>query len=151
MHRLDLLAGELRRGGIRRVTGHVVGVDTWFDAKRGVAGWRRSFFGNESPPLSALVVDRAQRNDHPVASAALAAAAQFAHALWAHGIQTRGAVARAAHPHAATLATMRSRQLWRLLQFMDRDSATESAVDFAMDLADQLAHLGCLIQKEARS
>src|SRR5438067_1456600 len=122
LHRLDLLAGELRRGGIRRVTGHVVGDDTWFDAKRGVAGWRRSFFGNESPPLSALVVDRAQRNDHPVASAALAAAAQFAHALWAHGIQTRGAVARPARAHAVTLATTQSRQLWRLLQFMDRDS-----------------------------
>lgn len=121
-HRLDLLAAELWRDGIRRVTGHVVGDDSWFDGRRGVAGWRRSFYGIESPPLSALVVDRAQRNDHLVANAALAAAAQVDRALSARGIEARGAVARRAHPQAVVLATSYSRQLWRLLQVMDRDS-----------------------------
>src|SRR5207244_600404 len=46
-HRVDLLAAELWGDGIRRVTGHVIGDDSWFDGRHGVAGWRRSFFGIE--------------------------------------------------------------------------------------------------------
>jgi len=121
-HRVDLLAAELWGDGIRRVTGHVIGDDSWFDGRHGVAGWRRSFFGIESPPLSALVVDRARRKGRLVANPALAAAAQLDRALWALGIQARGAVARQAHPHTVVLATSYSRQLWRLLQVMDGDS-----------------------------
>jgi len=118
--RLDLLADRLWQMGIRRVTGHVVGDDSWFDGERGVAGWLRAFLGNESPPLSALVVDRAVYRRHLVGNAALGAAAQFDRALWARGIEARGAVARPARGHAVVLATNESRQLWRLLQLMDR-------------------------------
>ncbi|MBV8395172.1 MAG: D-alanyl-D-alanine carboxypeptidase/D-alanyl-D-alanine-endopeptidase [Actinobacteria bacterium] len=121
-HRLALVADELWQDGIRRVTGHVVGDDSWFDADRGVAGWRPEFYGIESPPLSALVVDRAQRNDKLVRDAPLAAAAAFDRALWARGIAARGAVARAARGRTTLLATTKSPQLWRLLQVMDRDS-----------------------------
>jgi len=121
-HRLALLADELRKDGITRVTGHVVGDASWFDDERGVTGWRSSFYGIESPPLSALVVDRAQRNNRLVANAPLAAAAQFYRALSAAGIVTRGAVARPARGRPVLLATSYSRQLWRLIQVMDRDS-----------------------------
>jgi len=120
--RLGLLADELWDAGIRRITGHVVGDASWFDDDRGVTGWRPSFYDTESPPLSALVVDRAQRNQRVVANPPLAAAAQFYRALTARGIVTRGAVARAARGRPIPLATTYSRQLWRLLQVMDRDS-----------------------------
>src|SRR5581483_2667044 len=121
-HRLALLANELWQDGIRRVTGHIVGDASWFDGERGVAGWRSSFYGIESPPLSALVVDRAQRDRKVVANPTLAGAAQFYRALAARGIVTRGAVARPARGATVVLATSYSRQLWRLLQVMDRDS-----------------------------
>ena len=54
------LAGILWREGIRQVTGHIVGDASWFDSVTGVAGWEPSFYGIESPPLLALVVDRGQ-------------------------------------------------------------------------------------------
>jgi D-alanyl-D-alanine carboxypeptidase/D-alanyl-D-alanine-endopeptidase (penicillin-binding protein 4) len=121
-YRLGQLADALWRDGIRRVTGHVVGDESWFDAIRGVSGWRPSFYGTESPPLSALVVDRAQRKGKIVANPALAAAAQFYRALRSRGIVTGGAVARAARGSTTVLATTYSRELWRLLEVMDRDS-----------------------------
>ena len=63
--------------GIRRVTGGIVGDASAFDAMRVADGWLPSFEGVESPPLSALVVDRAARNGRIVADPPLAAAAQF--------------------------------------------------------------------------
>jgi serine-type D-Ala-D-Ala carboxypeptidase/endopeptidase (penicillin-binding protein 4) len=54
------LAAALRAAGIRRVTGRVLGDESAFDTMRSVAGWKRFFVGIESPPLSALVVDRAR-------------------------------------------------------------------------------------------
>src|SRR5919204_1127870 len=56
---LKRLALELRGLGLRRITGGVVGDESWFDARRTAPGWKPSFYVNESPPLSALAVDRA--------------------------------------------------------------------------------------------
>src|ERR671934_2365905 len=49
---LKRLALELRGLGLRRVTGGVVGDESWFDARRTAPGWKPSFYVNESPPLS---------------------------------------------------------------------------------------------------
>ena len=46
--------------GILRVTVRCVGDESWFDARRIGPGWRSRFYLNESPPLSALAVDRAR-------------------------------------------------------------------------------------------
>ena len=46
--------------GIRHVTGGIAGDESAFDSMRVAPGWLASFAGNESPPLSALVVDRAR-------------------------------------------------------------------------------------------
>jgi D-alanyl-D-alanine carboxypeptidase/D-alanyl-D-alanine-endopeptidase (penicillin-binding protein 4) len=54
------LAAAVRAAGIRRVTGRILGDESAFDTMRSVAGWKRYFVGLESPPLSALVVDRAR-------------------------------------------------------------------------------------------
>jgi D-alanyl-D-alanine carboxypeptidase/D-alanyl-D-alanine-endopeptidase (penicillin-binding protein 4) len=140
--RLGLLAAQLWRDGIRRVTGHVVGDSSWFDAQWSVTGWRSSFVGIESPPLSALVVDRARRNGRLVANPALAAAAQLDRALWALGIEARGAVARPAHAHAVVLETSYSRQLWRLLQAMDGDSDNFTAELVLKEIGAETLGLG---------
>ncbi len=57
---LRLLAAQVKALGIRTVTGGVSGDESAYDARRVVAGWKPSFFIEESPPLSALVVDRAR-------------------------------------------------------------------------------------------
>ena len=57
---LTTLAAGVRAFGIRSVTGGVVGDESYFDARRAVAGWKPSYLIYESPPLSALVVDRAR-------------------------------------------------------------------------------------------
>jgi hypothetical protein len=56
---LDRLAATVRGRGIRSVTGRVLGDESFYDRKRGAAGWKSYFVGMEAPPLSALVVDRA--------------------------------------------------------------------------------------------
>jgi D-alanyl-D-alanine carboxypeptidase/D-alanyl-D-alanine-endopeptidase (penicillin-binding protein 4) len=85
-------------------------------------GWLPSFAGTESPPLSALIVDRGVRNDRLVADPALAAAADFDHLLRVHGILARGARTARARPWAVTLATIYSDPLSQVLEFMDQYS-----------------------------
>ena len=51
------LARDLKAAGIRSVTGGVVADERHFDARRAAPGWKPSFLGIESPPLSALVVN----------------------------------------------------------------------------------------------
>jgi serine-type D-Ala-D-Ala carboxypeptidase/endopeptidase (penicillin-binding protein 4) len=89
---LDLLslASQLRSQGIRRVTGQVVGDESFFDAKRMAPGWKPYFFLNESPALSALTVDRGRYKDHATSKPALAAALSFRAALLRAGISVAG-------------------------------------------------------------
>ncbi len=119
---LRRLANRLAARGIRRVTGHVVGDDSWFDSRRTVTGWLPGFLVNESPPLSALVVNRGWRKGHPVANPALAAAALFDTFLRARGIEARDARTGRAGPGAVRLAKTESRQLASLLTAIDADS-----------------------------
>jgi D-alanyl-D-alanine carboxypeptidase/D-alanyl-D-alanine-endopeptidase (penicillin-binding protein 4) len=116
---LSRLVGILWREGIRRVTGGIVGDASAFDSRHTAPGWLSSFAGNESPPLSALVVDRAARSNRLVADPALAAAAQFDRLLRARGIIARGALTRAGRPGATPIATIFSESLSEILQFMD--------------------------------
>ena len=55
---LRVLARQVRAAGIVRVTGRVLADESWFDARRTAPGWKTSFYIEESPPLSALIVDR---------------------------------------------------------------------------------------------
>ena len=49
------LATQLKRLGVQRVDGRVLGDDSWFDSVRAAPGWKPSFFLQESAPISALV------------------------------------------------------------------------------------------------
>ncbi len=119
---LGRLADRIEARGIRRVTGHVVGDDSWFDRRWTVTGWLPSFAVAESPPLSALVVDRGRRDGRSVADPALAAAAQFDRLLRARGIEARDARTGRARPGAVRLAKTDSLQLARLLAAIGADS-----------------------------
>lgn len=127
-HRLRLLVRQLRGDGIRRVTGNIIGDESFFDRKRTVAGWKSGFEYEESPPLSALAVNRDIYKHHQSARPALQAAIAFNDALKAAGVKVRGkARVGRARANAAPLARVTSGPLLRTLEFMDRQSDNYTA------------------------
>jgi D-alanyl-D-alanine carboxypeptidase/D-alanyl-D-alanine-endopeptidase (penicillin-binding protein 4) len=120
---LRALAAKVRAAGIRRVTGGIMADETWFDARRTVAGWKPSFFIDESPPLSALVVDRARIGGYVSRSPALAAGTLFRDALRAGGVVVEGAVRiGSADEYSVPLGEVFSPTLATIVRFMDRES-----------------------------
>jgi D-alanyl-D-alanine carboxypeptidase/D-alanyl-D-alanine-endopeptidase (penicillin-binding protein 4) len=120
---LQRLAVQLRSAGIRSVTGRVVGDETFFDAHRVAPGWKYRFYMNESPPLSALSVDRGRYHGRMDRSPAYAAATRFAEVLRGAGIRVgHGIDVRAASATALPLARITSAPLATIVRFMDRDS-----------------------------
>ena len=122
---LDLLqlSSQLYRQGIRRIGGRIVGDESFFDAKRTGPGWKPWFFINESPPLSALTVDRARYRGHTTRDPALAAALTFRAALLRVGISVAGrAMTGEADVSAVPLASIESVPLEQILRFMDHES-----------------------------
>jgi D-alanyl-D-alanine carboxypeptidase/D-alanyl-D-alanine-endopeptidase (penicillin-binding protein 4) len=119
---LKRLAARIDALGIRRITGRIVGDDSWFDDRDAVVGWLPSFVHQESAPLSALVANRGIRARRPAADPALAAAALFAKLLRARGIEVRDAITGRAHEHAERLVSDHSPRLATLLTVIDSDS-----------------------------
>ena len=119
---LAVLARKVRAAGIQSVR-RVLGDESLFDDRRTAPGWKPEFYINESPPLSALVVDRARYEGHIARDPALAAALLFRDALRAAGVAVTGAVGTAAAPaDAETLAVTRSPSFGSLVEFMDLHS-----------------------------
>jgi D-alanyl-D-alanine carboxypeptidase/D-alanyl-D-alanine-endopeptidase (penicillin-binding protein 4) len=116
---LQHLAKIVRRVGIRHITGGIVGDASYFDAKVAARGWLSSFVGIESPPMSALVVDRAAHNGRLDGNPALEAAAILDHLLRVEGITVRSATTGRAWPRAKPVATIYSEPLTEILTFMD--------------------------------
>ena len=122
---LDLLklASQLHAQGIRRIGGRVVGDESFFDAKRVGPGWKPWFFINESAPLSALTVDRAQYRGRTTRDPALAAALTFRAALLRVGISVAGrAMTGQADAEAVPLASIESVPLQQVLRYMGHES-----------------------------
>jgi D-alanyl-D-alanine carboxypeptidase/D-alanyl-D-alanine-endopeptidase (penicillin-binding protein 4) len=120
---LRALAAQVKALGIRSVTGGVTGDESAYDTRRIVAGWKPSYFIDESPPLSALVVDRARVGRIVTRSPALAATTAFRDALRKAGIAVAGPVRiGAADAWSELLADVSSPTLGAMLRFMDRES-----------------------------
>jgi D-alanyl-D-alanine carboxypeptidase/D-alanyl-D-alanine-endopeptidase (penicillin-binding protein 4) len=120
---LRKLASKLRTAGLRRVTGRIIGDETYFDKRRTAPGWKPSYYKIQSPPLSALVVDRARRKGRTVDNPALWAAKAFRKALVTAGIRVGGkAVRGAAPPGSRRLVAVRSRTIRALVKRMNKVS-----------------------------
>jgi serine-type D-Ala-D-Ala carboxypeptidase/endopeptidase (penicillin-binding protein 4) len=120
---LRSLAAQVRAYGIRRVTGGIVADESYFDSRRMVAGWKSSFFIRESPPLSALVVNRARVGRYLTRTPALSAATAFRTALQAAGVAVDGAVRLGqVGEYSIPIAQMESPSLATIVRFMDRES-----------------------------
>jgi serine-type D-Ala-D-Ala carboxypeptidase/endopeptidase (penicillin-binding protein 4) len=118
---LDALARDVRAWGIRRVTGRLIGDETHFDANRTAPGWKPTFLGLESPPLSALSVDDV---DFRGANESAAAAARaFAAALGRRGVVVAGGTGAGRRPDGLIpLAQDLSEPLSEIVRHMNRES-----------------------------
>jgi D-alanyl-D-alanine carboxypeptidase/D-alanyl-D-alanine-endopeptidase (penicillin-binding protein 4) len=122
-HDLKRLAGLLRTAGIRHVTGRVLADESVFDTRRTAPGWKPSFYMDESPPLSALVVNRAEYKGQMTPDPAGAAAALFTVVLQERGIRVDGKSGWGTAPEDAfPLADIESKPLADILRFMDEES-----------------------------
>jgi D-alanyl-D-alanine carboxypeptidase/D-alanyl-D-alanine-endopeptidase (penicillin-binding protein 4) len=132
------LAQEIRAQGIRRVTGSILGDETYFDSRRIAYGWKSEFYVNESPPLGALAVDRSNAVDP-----ALEATAAFRAALVAAGVRVDGrSLLGRATATSFPLASILSPPLRDLVRFMDTESDNYTAELLLKQLGASLLHQG---------
>jgi D-alanyl-D-alanine carboxypeptidase/D-alanyl-D-alanine-endopeptidase (penicillin-binding protein 4) len=109
--------------GITRVTGAIVGDESFFDKLRVGPGWKSSYYKDECPPLSALIVNRAHFKGYITGRPALAAARMLRAKLVDRGIKVDGrARLGRADPSSTVIATERSPALRWLVRTMDRQS-----------------------------
>ena len=125
---LEALTAEIASWGIRRVDGAVLADESWFDSRRVGPGWKARFLIGESPPLSALVVDRGFYRGKTSQTPALAAASLLRQTLDAHGIHVarrsgRGVLTTSGLPLAQDL----SEPLAEIVRFMGRESDNYTA------------------------
>jgi serine-type D-Ala-D-Ala carboxypeptidase/endopeptidase (penicillin-binding protein 4) len=144
LSRADLarLAALVRAKGITRVTGSVVGDESWFDARRTAPGWRASFSIDESPPLSALVVDRARYRGAVSRNPPLAAAGVFREELRRAGVGAGPAATGRAGSYGLPLGAVVSPPLWTIVRFMDRKSDNFTAELLLKELGAVVAGQG---------
>jgi D-alanyl-D-alanine carboxypeptidase/D-alanyl-D-alanine-endopeptidase (penicillin-binding protein 4) len=122
---LRRLAAEVRGAGVRLVTGRILGDESYFDTFRMGPGWKPQFFINESPPLSALTVDRGRYLGRTSRAPAHAAALLFRKALTEAGVRVVGPAVTGAAPveaEAFPIASLLSQPLASILRFMDYES-----------------------------
>ncbi len=124
--RVQRLARRIRALGITHVTGMVIGDESFFDKLRTGPGWKPSFYLSESPPLSALVVDRAWTGKRITLTPAYTAADLFRSMLIKAGVVVDGK-ARAFKAGGKVLAVSVSAPLGEILHAVDADSDNFSA------------------------
>jgi D-alanyl-D-alanine carboxypeptidase/D-alanyl-D-alanine-endopeptidase (penicillin-binding protein 4) len=140
---LRRLAAQLRAAGIRRVSGNVLADESYFDTKRTAPGWLAGFYLNESPPLSALAVNRGWYHGRSTPDPAGAAAASFVRILNERGVRVAGESAWGTAPaDAFPLAQVDSAPLADVLRFMDHESDNFTAELVLKTLGAEVAGKG---------
>ena len=140
---LASLAHQVRADGIAAVTGRVLGDETWFDAHRTAPGWKASFFIGESPPLSALIVDRGLVGRFTSHNPALSAAQIFTKLLARAGVTVAGGAALGVADDAGVdLASVDSPTLLAMVHWMDKVSDNFTAEMLVKELGAVQAAAG---------
>ncbi len=120
---LASLARQVRAAGIVRVTGGVLGDESFFDKRRTAPGWKNWYYVNQCPPLSALTVDRARYGGRASRNPALSAALLFRTALRRVGVAVvGGAGVGVDRGDGLPLASIESPPLSAIVRYMDRES-----------------------------
>jgi serine-type D-Ala-D-Ala carboxypeptidase/endopeptidase (penicillin-binding protein 4) len=117
---VNSLAHQVAADGIRRVSGRILGDESWFDTRRTGVGWKPEFYLHESPALSALIVNRGWTGRYETTRPALMAAQVFRSDLRNAGVRVHGGTAiGVASAQAAPLADVESAPLAALVRHMD--------------------------------
>lgn len=116
------LARAIRSAGVRRITGRIVGDESYFDRRRAAPSWHAglaAYCGS----LSALALDQGYTAGRREARPAVRAADALRRALRAAGVVVSGAARAGRTPKKATVvATELSAPLWRVLRLMGKPS-----------------------------
>jgi D-alanyl-D-alanine carboxypeptidase/D-alanyl-D-alanine-endopeptidase (penicillin-binding protein 4) len=117
---VNSLARQIAAAGIKRVSGRILGDESWFDTRRTGLGWKAQFYLHESPALSALIVNRGWTGRYETTRPALMAAQVFRRDLRRAGVTVHGGVGiGVASDQAAPLGQVQSAPLATLLRHMD--------------------------------
>ena len=118
---LGSLARQVAATGIKRVSGRILGDESWFDSHRTGLGWKAKFYLHESPALSALIVDRGWTGRYETGRPALYAAQLFRRDLRRAGITVGGGTRVGVAPADAVvpLAEVESPPVSALVRHMD--------------------------------
>ncbi|MFL5942318.1 MAG: D-alanyl-D-alanine carboxypeptidase/D-alanyl-D-alanine-endopeptidase [Gaiellaceae bacterium] len=121
--KLVSLAQQVAAAGIRHVSGRILGDESWFDARRTGVGWKAQFYLQQSPALSALIVNRGWTGRYETGRPALMAAQLFRLELRRAGVTVVGGAAVGIATDGATqLAGVQSPPVSALVRHMDVDS-----------------------------
>jgi D-alanyl-D-alanine carboxypeptidase/D-alanyl-D-alanine-endopeptidase (penicillin-binding protein 4) len=138
---LERIARRFAATGIKRVAGRVFGDDTYFDSRREAPGWKPSYVGIESRPLSALSVAGLQFAG--VNASAVAAARALTEALEARGIAVTGRAGAGRAPSDAVPITFDlSQKLMNVVPRMNADSDNFVAEMVLKELGTTIAERG---------
>ena len=121
--RLEDFVWALKRAGIKRIIGRIVGDASYFDARKAVTGWHEDEI-DDCGPLSALSVNEGLGSQgSPVTDPALYTAATFSALVRRAGVPVSGAATAGVTPRQATLLYAdHSAPLARLLACMNQRS-----------------------------
>jgi D-alanyl-D-alanine carboxypeptidase/D-alanyl-D-alanine-endopeptidase (penicillin-binding protein 4) len=138
---LERLARRFAATGIKKVAGRVLGDDSHFDARRDAPGWKPSYLGIESSPLSALAVAGVRFDD--ANGSAAAAAKAYADALERHGVAVLGGSGAGHAPaHTLTIAFDLSHRLASVLHLVDAESDNFAAEMLLKELGSTVGDRG---------
>jgi len=137
------LARQVHAAGITHVRGRVVADETWFDARRTAPGWKAQFYINESPPLSALIVNRGLVGRWTSRDPALSAAQLLTKLLRRAGVTVSGAASLgAANDGDVALASIDSPTIETIVHRMDQLSDNFTAEMLVKELGAVQAGAG---------
>jgi D-alanyl-D-alanine carboxypeptidase/D-alanyl-D-alanine-endopeptidase (penicillin-binding protein 4) len=139
---LQRLATQIAELGITRIDGRVYGDESWFDAQRTALGWKASYFINECPPLSALIVDRGWYDRHTARQPALAAAGKLKLLLRKHGVASGVVGLGSAPAETYALAQVESDPLPAVIAEMDRESDNFTAEMLLKEIGAEASEAG---------
>ncbi len=138
---IDALARDVAAWGIRRVTGRVLGDERHFDTRRDAPGWKPSYVGLESRPLSALSV--ADVEFHGANASAADAADALTAALERRGVSVAGTPRAGRAPaDGIPLALDVSEPLVAIVRHMNRESDNFVAEMLLKELGASVARRG---------
>jgi D-alanyl-D-alanine carboxypeptidase/D-alanyl-D-alanine-endopeptidase (penicillin-binding protein 4) len=138
---VNRIARRFADTGIKRVAGRVFGDDTYFDSRRDALGWKPTYVGIESRPLSALSV--AGLPYVGMNGSAAAAARALTEALEARGIAVTGRAGAGRAPSDAVPITFDlSQKLANVVPRMNADSDNFVAEMVLKELGTTIAGRG---------